>query len=85
MLFTKLFFGGAQMLNKMVSYIKNNIPVLIIILYSTMISSQQGRLALKYGEKRFYFYFVLGGLLLILLMKGIQLLYRRVKKSKTDD
>lgn len=73
------------MLNKMVSYIKNNLPVLIIILYSTIVSTQQGRLALKYGEKRFYFYFVLGGLLLILLMKGIQLLYRRVKKSKTDD
>ena len=73
------------MLNKMVSYIKNNIPVLIIILYSTIVSTQQGRLALKYGEKRFYFYFVLGGLLLILLMKGIQLLYRRVKNSKTDD
>lgn len=73
------------MLNKMVFYIKNNIPFLIIILYSTIVSTQQGRLALKYGEKRFYFHFVLGGLLLILLMKGIQLLYRRVKKSKTND
>ncbi|SHE88635.1 hypothetical protein SAMN02745249_01350 [Atopostipes suicloacalis DSM 15692] len=73
------------MINKMVSYIKNNLSVLIIILYSTIISTQQGQLALKYGEKRFYFYFVLGGLLLILLMKGIQMLYQRDKNSKTDD
>lgn len=73
------------MLNKMVSYIKNNIPFLIIILYSTIVSTQQGRLALKYGEKRFYFHFVLGGLLLILLMKGLQMLYQRAKNSKTGD
>jgi hypothetical protein len=37
------------------------------------------------AKKDFIFYFVLGGLLLILLMKGIQMLYQRDKNSKTDD
>lgn len=62
---------------KIINYVKNNIYVLLIGLYGVLAALVSPDLIFRYGETKFFLFFIGGGLILIAVLKIFS-----IKKSK---
>jgi len=64
---------------KIIVYIKKNINTLLVVIYCVLGASVSSDLIFKYGEARFFLFFLGGGLVLIFILKVLS-----IRKSKND-